>query len=80
MSLCILEGLASCQVRDKLESDCSSVDELALIRNEVFVRYGSIFDTEFYQTYFGLKSWYHPSTKNISMDSVVKVKVDLIQP
>lgn len=37
-----------------------SKEELAYIRNEIFARYGYIFETEKYDDYFRSKSWYVP--------------------
>lgn len=54
-------------------------DELALIRNEIFAQYGYIFDSEFYKAYFESKNWYTPKSKNVVLDPIAKMNVDLIQ-
>ena len=35
--------------------------ELYIARNEIFARHGRMFNNGDLQTYFGSKSWYHPS-------------------
>lgn len=36
-------------------------EALALIRNEIFARYGYVFQTEPFKSYFNSKDWYHPN-------------------
>lgn len=45
------------------ESELSELSnyELYIARNEIFARHGRMFNNEDLQTYFGSKSWYHPS-------------------
>jgi len=38
-----------------------SKEEVALIRNEIYARYGYAFKTETYMQYFSQKSWYRPN-------------------
>lgn len=35
-------------------------EEVALIRNEIYARYGCIFSSEKYRSYFNSQSWYYP--------------------
>ncbi|HFL3667907.1 TPA: YARHG domain-containing protein [Clostridioides difficile] len=57
--------------------------DLALIRNEIFARYGYIFQNEEYKNYFSEKSWYSPK-EGISADisilnEIEKSNVELIK-
>ena len=57
-----------------------SMEEIALIRNEIYARHGYIFTTSPYKEYFGEKSWYKPS-KNFDesdFNAYEKANVELI--
>ncbi|EGT3709106.1 TPA: YARHG domain-containing protein [Clostridioides difficile] len=57
--------------------------DLALIRNEIFARYGYIFQNEEYRNYFSKKSWYSPkegiSAETSILSEVEKSNVELIK-
>lgn len=61
-----------------------SKEELRLARNEIFARYGYVFESEDLQDYFNSKSWYTPnySSGNVSEDMLndyERANVDLIR-
>jgi hypothetical protein len=41
------------------------VDELAILRNSVYAKYGYIFSSKKYQDYFAQFTWYKPTNKNV---------------
>ena len=57
--------------------------ELGLIRNEIFARYGYVFTTEPYKTYFSSKNWYKPDERVEAntelLNEVEKANIELIQ-
>ena len=57
--------------------------ELGLIRNEIFARYGYVFTTEPYKTYFSSKNWYKPDesveANTELLNEVEKANIELIQ-
>ena len=57
--------------------------ELGLIRNEIFARYGYVFTTEPYKTYFSSKNWYKPDesveANTDLLNEVEKANIELIQ-
>lgn len=67
------------------EDELSSYNksDLALIRNEIFARYGYIFQSEEYKNYFSKKSWYSPkegiSADTSTLNEVEKANVELIK-
>lgn len=55
-----------------------TLDELALIRNEIFARSGYLFDNELYQAYFNSKSWYSGYTKEVFLTDIQKENIEFL--
>lgn len=57
-----------------------SADELRIMRNEIFARYGYIFQSSDLTDYFNNKSWYNPSKSNVDdqLTNVDKANIELI--
>ncbi|NDV69546.1 YARHG domain-containing protein [Dysgonomonas sp. 25] len=55
-----------CDVRLLTEADLAgkSLEEIALLRNEIFARKGYVFNNERYQRYFERQSWYKSASSN----------------
>lgn len=51
----------------KEELSSFNVDEIALIRNELFAKNGRIYEEGAYKSYFEGKSWYNPISPDINM-------------
>lgn len=58
-----------------------SVEELALLRNEVLARKGYVFSNGIYSSYFEMQKWYNPAKSNnlIVLDANENAQVDLIK-
>ena len=64
------------------ESELTSFnkDQLRLARNEIFARYGYVFQSNDLQTYFSQKSWYYPdSSYDGSLSAIEEYNVKLIE-
>ncbi|MEF9951082.1 MAG: YARHG domain-containing protein [Clostridium sp.] len=67
------------------ESDLNglSMDDLGLIRNEIYARYGYVFKSTTYADYFGSKAWYTPNSSfkgnESDINSVERDNVALIK-
>lgn len=48
-------------------------------RNEIMARRGYAFDTSRAKQTFGARSWYRPTTRNVSLSPIEKANVDLIR-
>lgn len=48
-----------------MQYDHLSVEDLDIMRNEIFARYGLKFKTEKWQKYFSTKPWYKPQSDNV---------------
>jgi hypothetical protein len=55
-----------------------SIDELRIIRNEIYARYGYIFKSKDIELYFSSKKWYKPSKKNVD-DYLSKIEENNIR-
>lgn len=58
-----------------------SIDELALLRNEIFARKGYVFKNEMYQEYFEAQDWYKPAASNdgIKLSNIETQNVNLLK-
>jgi hypothetical protein len=53
--------------------------QLRIARNEIFARRGRIFDSDDLRQRFESFPWYHPTSKNPSLNAIEQQNVDLIQ-
>ena len=56
-----------------------STRELRIMRNEIFARYGYIFDSQDMKDYFMAQDWYDPSSKSVELSDVEKYNVEFIK-
>ena len=56
---------ASMRALDSLELTKYTKQELRIMRNEIFARYGYIFKSEDLKQYFGSQRWYSPTRENV---------------
>jgi len=56
-----------------------TLDELGYLRNEFFARKGFIFRTEKMISYFSDKTWYIPTTRNVSMSEIETYNIEFIR-
>ena len=57
-----------------------SKHELYIARNEIYARYGYVFETDYLQNYFNAKSWYYPaSSNNIKLSKTEEYNVALLK-
>ena len=65
----------------KEELDDYSKRDLRIMRNEIFARYGYIFNTKDMKTYFNKKQWYEPSKKDVDkyLSDLEKDNIKLIK-
>jgi len=63
------------------QSEHLSMDDLDLMRNEIYAEYGLIFKTEKWKKYFGAKPWYKPQYDNVDhlLSNMDKENIKLIQ-
>ena len=74
-------SFASKRPLTKDELNDYSKRELRIMRNEIFARYGYIFNTKDIKTYFNKKKWYEPSKNNIDkyLSDLEKDNIKLIK-
>ena len=46
-------------------SECLSIEDLDVMRNEIYAEYGLVFKTPKWQEYFSKKDWYRPRYENV---------------
>ncbi len=56
-----------------------SPQELRIMRNEIYARHGYIFSSDDLRQYFGRQSWYHPTTKNVTLSSIEQYNANFIK-
>ena len=61
-------------------SDHLSIEDLDIMRNEIFAEYGYIFKNEEWYTYFSGKPWYKPSFENVDdqLTEIDKANIEII--
>ena len=53
--------------------------EMRIMRNEIYARHGYIFASADLREYFGSQSWYYPTTKNVTLNSIEQYNVNFIK-
>ena len=59
------EGESSNEEYNIWQSDYLSIEDLDIMRNEIFAEYGYRFQSEKWQKYFSNKKWYKPRYDNV---------------
>lgn len=62
-------------------SECLSIEDLDVMRNEIYAEYGLIFKTPKWQEYFSKKDWYQPRYGNVDayLSEIDKANLKVIQ-
>lgn len=65
----------------KEELEGKSMEELALLRNEIYARNGYVFQNDLYQAYFKYKAWYKPAQSNddVKLSAIEIRNIDLFK-
>ena len=59
-------------------ANCSK-SQLRIMRNEIYARHGYIFSSADLREYFGRQSWYYPTTKSVTLNSIEQYNVNFIK-
>jgi hypothetical protein len=59
--------------------DNCSLEDLKIMRNEIYARHGYIFDSQDLRDYFSRQSWYRPVSKKVNLTAIEKYNVLFIQ-
>ncbi len=73
--------IASTQLLTSLDLENYTKNDLKIMRNEIFARYGYIFKTEDMKSYFTTQPWYKPQSNDVTnkLSEIEKKNIELIK-